>query len=216
MDNKKYIALVSGGMDSTTLLYEYKHLIRAALYIDYASKHKEKEHAFAELHAKKNGIEFIKANLQDVAQYLKSNLIKNQGDIPDGHYTDLIMRKTVVPFRNGIMISIAAGIAESLEAKGVLLANHAGDHAIYPDCRNEFISKMAAAICSGTYAKIELIAPYTNITKRDIALKGMKLHIPYELTWSCYKGKDIHCGTCGTCVERKEALAGFDTTQYQA
>ncbi|MBQ6309457.1 MAG: 7-cyano-7-deazaguanine synthase, partial [Prevotella sp.] len=113
----------------------------------------------------------------------------------------------VVPFRNGIMLSIAAGIAESHNLKYVMMANHGGDHAIYPDCRPSFVEAMSKATQEGTYPGIQILAPYTDITKADIAMKGKALGIDYTKTWSCYKGGEHHCGKCGTCVERREALA---------
>ena len=136
---------------------------------------------------------------------------------PEGHYADDNMKSTVVPFRNGIMLAIAAGIAESNGLKYVMIANHGGDHAIYPDCRPEFIASMSEATRTGTYPGVEVLAPYKDITKGDIALRGKALGIDYAETWSCYKGGEKHCGRCGTCVERKEAMAyaGLrDTTEY--
>ena len=127
------------------------------------------------------------------------------------------MKRTVVPFRNGIMLSIAAGLAESLEVEALMLGNHAGDHAIYPDCRPEFSDPMAFAIEAGTYAKIKVIRPFEHLTKTDIAKIGGQLNAPFELTYSCYKGGENHCGKCGTCYERKEAFrdAGvMDPTPY--
>jgi 7-cyano-7-deazaguanine synthase len=129
------------------------------------------------------------------------------------------MKSTVVPFRNGIMLSVAAGLAESRDLKRVMMANHFGDHAIYPDCREEFVKNMSAAISAGTYANITIDAPYTNISKADIARKGKALGLDYSETWSCYKGGRIHCGKCATCLERKAALAEAginDTTEYEA
>jgi len=117
------------------------------------------------------------------------------------------MRSTVVPFRNGIMLSIAAGLAEDRQLKYIMMANHGGDHAIYPDCRPSFVEAMDAAVREGTYAGVRLFAPYTGITKADIARRGAALGIDYSQTWSCYRGGDHHCGKCGTCVERREALA---------
>ena len=117
------------------------------------------------------------------------------------------MKSTVVPFRNGIMLSIAAGIAENNKMQYVMLANHAGDHAIYPDCRPEFVEAMNNAIHFGTWNGVQLLTPYTKLTKAEIASKGKELNIDYSETWSCYKGGEHHCGVCGTCRERKEALA---------
>ena len=128
------------------------------------------------------------------------------------------MRSTVVPFRNGIMLAIACGLAESNGLKYVMIANHSGDHAIYPDCRPQFIDAMSQAMQNGTYDGVTILAPYTSITKTDIARRGKAIGMDYALTYSCYKGGERHCGKCGTCVERKEALhdAGIDDpTEYE-
>lgn len=117
------------------------------------------------------------------------------------------MKQTVVPFRNGIFLAIAAGYAESLGASGLVIAAHAGDHAIYPDCREEFMKAMAGAIGLGTYAGVEILRPFIHQTKAAIARRGHELGVDWVRTWSCYKGGDVHCGTCGTCVERREAFA---------
>jgi queuosine biosynthesis protein QueC len=124
----------------------------------------------------------------------------------EGNYNEENMRSTVVPFRNGIMLSIAAGLAENEGLKYVMMANHSGDHAIYPDCTPEFAAAMSAATKTGTANGVELFAPYTNLTKTDIVKKGVKLGVDYEKTWSCYKGGKEPCGVCGTCREREEAF----------
>ena len=127
------------------------------------------------------------------------------------------MKQTVVPVRNGIMLSVAAGLAESRGAEGLVIAAHSGDHAIYPDCRESFMKAMGDAIQLGTYAEMNLLRPFINLRKEDIAMRGEVLGIDFSQTWSCYKGGEKHCGSCGTCVERKEAfaLAGMaDPTQY--
>ena len=144
---------------------------------------------------------------------------KMQGgdDIPEGHYADDNMRSTVVPFRNGIMLSIAVGIAESHGLQYVMMANHGGDHTVYPDCRPEFVRAFDEAAAAGTFVQVHLRSPYTHLTKADIACRGKALGINYAETWSCYKGSEHHCGLCGTCVERREALAAAgitDTTVY--
>jgi 7-cyano-7-deazaguanine synthase len=141
-----------------------------------------------------------------------SSLLEGADKIPEGNYDDENMRSTVVPFRNGIMLSVAAGLAESEGLRYVMMANHAGDHAIYPDCRPGFVKAMSEAIQNGTYEGIEIDAPYTGLKKADIARRGKNLGIHYEETWSCYKGGEHHCGKCGTCQERKEAFreAGID------
>lgn len=206
-------------MDSTTLLYEYKDSIAIALSFDYGSKHNAKEIAFAKLHCEKLGIRHIIIPLDFMQKYFVSSLLVGGEEIPEGNYDDENMKSTVVPFRNGIMLAIAAGLAESNGLKNVMMANHGGDHAIYPDCRPEFVSAMSDAITAGTYEGLKILAPYTNITKTDIAVRGKHLGVDYALTWSCYKGGDKHCGKCGTCTERIEALrdAGIiDTTEYES
>lgn len=212
---KNSLILYSGGMDSTVLLYEKREEIALAVSFNYGSKHNDRELYFASLNTKKLDIEHVKLDLSDIiGKHFSSNLLKTGGEIPDGHYQEPIMKQTVVPFRNGIMLSIAVGLAESRGLKKIYLANHFGDHAIYPDCTSAFIEPFKEAAKAGTYEKIEIVSPYVSITKRDIALIGKDINVPFKYTWSCYKGKEHHCGTCGTCVERKEALEGFDETVY--
>jgi 7-cyano-7-deazaguanine synthase len=211
---KTGLAIVSGGMDSITMLYEFQQDIAHVLSFHYGSKHNDKELPFAKFHAEKLQIPHTQISLSFIADYFQSALLQTGGAIPDGHYADDIMKQTVVPFRNGIMLSIAAGFAESHNLTTLYLANHFGDHAIYPDCRQLFIEPMSQAIQEGTYIRVHVISPYINCNKREIALHGQSLGVDYSQTWSCYKGQAFHCGTCGTCVERKEALAGFDPTRY--
>ncbi|WP_294720648.1 7-cyano-7-deazaguanine synthase QueC [Prevotella sp.] len=215
---KDSIIIVSGGMDSVTLLYDYKDRIALGISFDYGSNHNAKEIPFAKLHCERLGIKHITIPLDFMHQYFKSSLLEGADAIPEGHYQDENMKSTVVPFRNGIMLAIAAGMAESYGLSHVMIANHGGDHAIYPDCRPEFISAMSNATEAGSYNGVTVLAPYTNITKGDIARRGKELGIDYNETWSCYKGGEKHCGKCGTCVERKEALhyAGIeDSTEYE-
>lgn len=209
------VLIYSGGLDSSTLLYEYKDSIELAVTFDYGSKHNAREIAYAIENCKRLGIKHLVIPLGFIGKYFKSDLLLSGGDIPHGSYDDENMKSTVVPFRNGIMLSIAAGLAESNGLDTVLLANHAGDHAIYPDCRPEFVEAMDAAVHAGTYEGIRVVSPYCNITKRDIALRGKAIGMDYSLTYSCYEGGPKHCGKCGTCVERKEALEGFDPTEYE-
>lgn len=215
---KDSIIIVSGGMDSITLLYEYRERIALAVSFDYGSNHNAKEIPFAKMHCERLGIKHIVIRLDFMAKYFDSSLLAGADAIPEGHYADENMKSTVVPFRNGIMLSIAVGMAESNGLQHVMMANHGGDHAIYPDCRPEFVNSFSDAAKAGTYNNVTLLAPYTNISKADIARKGKEMGIDYKETWSCYKGGDIHCGKCGTCVERKEALslAGIDDeTEYE-
>jgi len=204
---KNSVIIVSGGMDSITLLYDHKDEIALGISFDYGSNHNAREIPFAKMHCERLGIKHITINLDFMHQYFKSSLLDGAEAIPEGHYADDNMKSTVVPFRNGIMLSIAIGIAESNNLDQVFIANHGGDHTIYPDCRPEFINAIDAAATAGTYNNVKVVAPYTKITKSDIARIGKKLGIDYTETWSCYKGGKVHCGKCGTCVERKEALA---------
>lgn len=204
---KDSILILSGGMDSTTLLYDYQERIALALSFDYGSNHNAREIPFARWHCEQLGIEHIVISLQFMAQHFDSSLLRGADAIPEGSYADDNMKSTVVPFRNGIMLSVAVGMAENRHLKCVMMANHGGDHAIYPDCRPEFVEAFDRAAQAGTYDGVRLISPYTNMTKADIARRGKELGVDYGRTWSCYKGGERHCGRCGTCVERREALA---------
>ena len=218
-NKKDALLILSGGMDSVTLLYEKAEEIALAVSFDYGSNHNHKEIPFAKKHCEALGIPHVVIPLKFMAEHFESSLLSGADAIPEGHYADENMKSTVVPFRNGIMLSIAAGLAESKGLQKVMMANHFGDHDVYPDCRKEFVDNMSAAISAGTYANIFIDAPYTSISKADIARKGAALGIDYAQTWSCYKGLEKHCGKCGTCIERKEALAAagiIDNTEYLA
>lgn len=215
---KDSVLILSGGMDSTTLLYEYQERIALAVSFHYGSNHNDKEIPFAQYHCEKLGIKHVTIPLSFMKAYFKSSLLEGADAIPEGNYDDENMKSTVVPFRNGIMLAIAAGLAESNGLKHVMMANHSGDHTIYPDCRPEFADAMSQAIAAGTYDGITLVTPYTHISKTDIVKRGKDLGVDYSQTWSCYKGGEKHCGKCGTCMERKEALrdAGMeDKTIYE-
>lgn len=215
---KDSVIIVSGGMDSITMLYEYKDRIKLAISFDYGSNHNAREIPFAKLHCNRLGIRHIVLSLDFMRQYFKSSLLEGAESIPEGSYDEDNMKSTVVPFRNGIMLSIAIGIAESHHLKYVMMANHGGDHTIYPDCRPEFVHAMSDAAVAGTFVGVELWAPYTDLTKAEIAQHGKSLGVDYAETWSCYKGLEHHCGNCGTCLERKNALreAGIeDRTLYE-
>ena len=215
---KDSVIIVSGGLDSVTLLYDKAEEIALAISFDYGQNHGARELPFAEYHCTKLGIPHIAVPLSFMHRYFKSSLLDGAEAIPEGHYAEENMKSTVVPFRNGIMLAIATGIAESHGLKRVYIDNHGGDHTIYPDCRPEFIRAMDGAATAGTFVNVRIEAPYTNITKADIVRRGTALDIDYSKTWSCYKGADLHCGKCGTCVERKEAFqeAGVnDPTEYE-
>ena len=216
----KVCVLLSGGMDSVTAFYQAlrDHEVVACLSFDYGAKHNGREIPLAGLHARRQGIAHHTVALDFMERLFKSDLLKSGGGIPEGHYAAESMRRTVVPFRNGIMLAVAAGIAESMGADGVVIAAHAGDHAIYPDCREPFMRAMAEAMAAGTYAGIRLLRPFIDMDKAGIARRGAELGVDFAETWSCYKGGQLHCGVCGTCVERREAflLAGLpDPTAYE-
>jgi 7-cyano-7-deazaguanine synthase len=217
----KTVVLLSGGMDSVVALYHAhtNHEIVAAISFHYGSKHNDREIPFAKWHSDHLGIPHLVVPLAFIGEQFESDLLIKGGEIPKGHYQEQSMKKTVVPFRNGIMLSIAGGFAESRAANGLIIAAHAGDHAIYPDCREDFMRAMGDAIRLGTYAEVDLIRPFISMTKADIARRGHELGVDFSKTWSCYVGGDTHCGECGTCVERREAfsLAGLaDPTDYLA
>ena len=217
----KVCVLLSGGMDSVTVFYHALrcHEVTACLTFDYGAKHNAREIPFAVLHARHHGIPHRTVDLDFIDRLFKSDLLRSGGQIPDGHYAAESMRQTVVPFRNGIMLAVAAGYAESIDTGGVVIGAHAGDHAIYPDCREPFMRAMAEAMAAGTYANIQLLRPFIAMDKAAIARRGSELGVDFSQTWSCYNGGEIHCGVCGTCVERREAflLAGLaDPTVYMA
>lgn len=208
------IILYSGGMDSSVALYKYASQIRRAVSFNYGSKHNIREIQFAKKNCELLGIEHQIVDIDLNKLGFVSDLLIRGNPIPDGKYSDETLSQTVVPFRNGIMLSIAAGISESIGCNKLLITNHGGDHSLYPDCRDVFIKHMNAAIVNGTSNQTSVMAPFTHITKRDIAHIGQMCQVPFELTYSCYKGGSKHCGTCSTCMERREALIGFDPTEY--
>jgi 7-cyano-7-deazaguanine synthase len=216
----KALVVFSGGLDSTTLLYyAIKHFDEVeTLSFTYGSKHNDIEHYYALKTCEKLNIKNTLISLDFISQYFKSDLLKSGGDIPEGMYNEENMKSTVVPFRNGIMLAIAAGFAESNDIDVLLLGNHSGDHAIYPDCRPEFIANIAGAIRDGTEKRIQVISPFCDMSKTDIVKLGAELGVDFSLTYSCYKGGKKHCGKCGTCTERKESFeqAGVkDPTEYE-
>lgn len=215
----KKVIIYSGGLDSTVLLYDQKnqgHDIRA-LGINYGQRHK-KELLSAMAITHELGIPFEVADLQSLREILPGSSQTDEGiEVPEGHYEEENMRATVVPNRNMIMLAVAAGHAISHGCQSVVYGAHSGDHAVYPDCRPEFIRGLAVALKLCHYEPIHLEGPFQRLTKSEIVKLGLELKVPFEKTWSCYKGGEYHCGRCGTCVERREAfhLAGIgDPTIY--
>lgn len=206
-------------MDSTVLLYHLLslgHDVRA-LGVDYGQRH-AKELSFARRTCSKLGVPFEIADLSALRALLPgSSLTDGRVDVPEGHYEQESMKATVVPNRNMIMLSVAIGHAVAHRYGNVAYAAHSGDHAIYPDCREEFASLVAETARISNWEPVELIRPFIGMTKADIVRRGAELEVDFTSTWSCYKGGELHCGKCGTCIERREAfyLAGVeDPTTY--
>lgn len=209
---------LSGGVDSTTLLYEYREEVACAVGFDYGSKHNARELAAAKAICHELEIPYLIIPLAFIGEYFRSDLLLSGGEMQLGDYSEENMSSTVVPFRNGIMLSVLAGLAESRDLQQVLIANHFGDHAIYPDCRESFVKPMGEAITAGTSNGVKLVAPYTALTKTEIVARGTRLGVPYGKTYSCYQGGERHCGRCGTCRERHDAFVANgleDPTLYE-
>lgn len=220
----KAVVLLSGGLDSTVLLYSLLEKYECfPLTINYGQRHSK------EISAAKAVCEACSKDLLERWKFVDLGALKNflpstltgAGEVPEGHYADPVMKQTIVPGRNMILLAISAGYAQGIDAKYVAYAAHAGDHPIYPDCRPEFIDSVRNTISLGTGWKhdgVYLLAPFVNKTKADVVKLGAKLCVPFQLTYSCYKGEKKHCRKCGTCVERAEAfrLAGvLDPTEYE-
>jgi 7-cyano-7-deazaguanine synthase len=217
----KSVVLFSGGIDSTVLAVDERRTVGQGVHllaIDYGQRHK-KELQHASAIAKRLGLHLGVVNLSSLAPLISASSQTNDKiPVPEGHYTDSSMKSTVVPNRNMIMLAIAAGYAINIGATWVSYAAHAGDHAIYPDCRPGFTAAMGAALNLCHYSPLRLGTPFVHMTKAQVVSLGAKLQAPLHLTWSCYMGGALHCGKCGTCVERREAfqLAGVtDPTEYE-
>lgn len=218
------IVLLSGGLDSTVLATDLVDKLGSdeieSLSIDYGQRH-VREISAAEDVAASLGIRHDLIDVSSLSWSLKSALTRNQPiEVPEGHYAAESMRATVVPNRNAIMLMIAVGIAASRDHESVATAVHAGDHPIYPDCRPEFVSAASSAAQLGTHGigDVTIVAPFVHLSKTEIVSLGWDLSAPMNLSWSCYKGGEVHCGRCGTCVERIEAFqqAGVqDPTEYE-
>lgn len=205
--NSKIVIVLSGGMDSTTLLYDAMNQWEEVYPItfDYGQKH-DKETEMARYTCKKLGIPLKMANLQALGQVAPSALTRGGTDIPKGPYEGESMKQTVVPNRNMVFLAFATAFAIGLGAQTVAYGAHGGDHVIYPDCREKFIEVMSEAMALCDYKPIELWTPYLYRTKTDVLRRGLELGVDYSLTWTCYEGKELACGKCGACVERREAF----------
>ena len=216
----KALVLFSGGLDSTVLAAQL--LADGAetrlLSIDYGQRH-AKELQQAEKIAEALGLPHRILRLPDLGPLLGgSSPTDDQVELPEGHYAEESMKATVVPNRNMILLALAGGHALSLEFDTIAYAAHAGDHTIYSDCRPEFADAMETALGLADWEKLSLHRPFVHLSKTDLVKKGSELDAPLHLTWSCYAGREKHCGKCGTCVERKEAFALAkipDPTKYE-
>jgi len=215
----KTVLILSGGLDSTVLLHQL-HCGGAQVYalsIDYGQKHRRELDAAAR-NCATLGVEHRIIDLRQIAPLLGASALTDAAvAVPEGHYEEDSMKATVVPNRNMILLSLAAAWAIALKADSVSYAAHSGDHAIYPDCRAEFADAMDHAIRLADWHSVRLDRPFVGLRKADIVARGARLGVPFEDTWSCYKGGELHCGRCGTCLERREAfhLAGVnDPTPY--
>ncbi len=211
----KTIVICSGGLDSVSLAHKVatEGELTALLSFDYGQRH-AKELDFAAACARRLGVAHHVVDLRSVGAALSGSALTDDVDVPDGHYQQDTMRVTVVPNRNAIMLTVGFGMAAAQGASAVAAAVHGGDHFIYPDCRPDFIDafqSMENKALDGV-AKVDLYTPFVTISKADIVTEGARHNTPFAATWSCYKGGDLHCGRCGTCVERREAfhLAGVD------
>src|SRR5579859_6110297 len=225
MAEQRAVAVVSGGLDSTTMAYSLRaqgyELV--AISFDYGQRHR-KELSFAEQMAADLGAPWTLIDLQaaGVTSFLTGSALTDESvTVPDGHYAHDSLKLTVVPNRNAIRLSIACALAVTHDAGAVAFGAHTGDHFIYPDCRPEFVRAFEAMVNLAVegLANIEILAPFLAMIKTDIVRLGDELKVPFERTWSCYKGGALHCGTCGTCVERREAFAQahvMDPTRYES
>ncbi|MGI5337680.1 7-cyano-7-deazaguanine synthase QueC [Streptomyces sp. CA-181903] len=217
------VVIASGGLDSTTVAYllASRGSQVSLLSFDYGQRHR-KELASAARIAEQLGAAHEIVDLTGVGRLLGGSALTDSSiAVPDGHYSDESMRITVVPNRNMILLSVAVGAAVAAKADAVAFGAHAGDHTVYPDCRPEFFTQMSKTIRAANEDLLadgfELLAPFLDASKADIVRTAAGLNVPFGLTWSCYKGGAVHCGSCGTCSERREAFAVAaitDPTEY--
>ena len=217
--NNSTVVILSGGLDSSVLLASAvaEGKVVKALSVDYGQRHRL-ELAHAAKVAAHFDVEHRVADLRGLRQFMAgSSQTDDRVSVPQGHYADETMRLTVVPNRNMVMLAVAGAWAISLKYGSVSYAAHAGDHAVYPDCREEFAGPLAEALRHADWHCTTIERPFLSVSKADIVRLGAKLEFPFEMTYSCYEGQPVHCGRCGTCVERRMAFieAGVpDPTPY--
>lgn len=205
--SQKVVVIFSGGMDSFTVLNK---AVRAgfdvyALSFDYGQRHK-KELDYAARACQNLNVHHKIVDISAINQLVGGSSLTSDIDIPEGHYEEESMKSTVVPNRNMILLSLAVGYAVSMKADKVYYGAHSGDHAIYPDCRPEFVEKMNDVSAIANYDPIEIVSPYLNDSKIAILADGLAMGLDYSQTWTCYNGREKACGKCGACQERLEAF----------
>lgn len=201
------VVLLSGGVDSTTLVYDLvdKGFEVFPISFNYGQKHL-KELVAAKCTCNKLGLTNKVLDMRVLGEVAPSALTRKDVEIPEGDYEEESMKSTVVPNRNMVLLSLAGSYALGIGAKSVWYGAHGGDHAIYPDCRTEFVKAMRLALELCDWAELQLEAPYLDMTKEEILWRGLSLEVDYSLTWTCYVGGKLACGKCGSCIERREAF----------
>ena len=209
----KVVVIYSGGMDSFTVINRALHDGKEvyALTFDYGQRH-VKEIDYASTVCKSLDVNHKIIDISAINQLLAGSSLTDDIDIPEGHYEAESMKSTVVPNRNMILLSLAVGYAVSVGASQVYYGAHSGDHAIYPDCRPEFVMKMNEVCKIANYESVEIFSPYLTVTKSDILTDGLKMGLKYDHTWTCYNGREKACGQCGACQERLEAFSDNSVT----
>ncbi|AWL11442.1 7-cyano-7-deazaguanine synthase [Saliniradius amylolyticus] len=216
---QKAVVIYSGGMDSFTVLHKalQQGMELYALSFDYGQRHK-KELDYAAAVCADLGISHKIVDISAINTLVGGSALTDDIEVPEGHYEEQSMKSTVVPNRNMILLSLAVGYAVSLQANQVYYGAHSGDHAIYPDCRPEFVHKMNDVCAIANYEAVEIVTPYLNVSKTDILTDGLKMGLDYSQTWTCYNGRTLACGKCGACQERQEAFAqnqAADPLEYE-
>ena len=217
---EKVVVIYSGGMDSFTVLNKAVNdgFDVYALSFDYGQRH-VKELEYAANVCKLLNIHHKIVDISAINSIISGSSLTDDIDVPEGHYESENMKQTVVPNRNMILLSLAVGYAVSLEANKVYYGAHSGDHAIYPDCRPEFVQKMQDVCAIANYEAVDIVVPYLNDDKIEILADGLKMGLDYALTWTCYNGREKACGKCGACQERLEAFKlnnATDPLSYEA
>ncbi|MFC3093221.1 7-cyano-7-deazaguanine synthase QueC [Alteromonas sediminis] len=217
--SEKAVIIYSGGMDSYTVLHKalQRGIHATALSFNYGQRHK-KELDYAANVCRTLSIPHTVVDISAINQLLAGSSLTDNIDVPEGHYEEPSMKQTVVPNRNMILLSLAIGHAVSIEANAVYYGAHSGDHAIYPDCRPEFVERMNAVSQIANYEPVQIVSPYLNNTKGEILADGLAMGLDYGNTWTCYNGREKACGKCGACQERLEAFAlngATDPLEYE-